>query len=117
MWRALFVLTAGLATTTLAASLSSSAHREAVIARAQVWESTDIPSKDLKAGPEGKKAFAFKETVNCTYVKKQLPGKTPKFACRIGPDDEVKVKYGGNNGEVYAEVAATRLLWALGFAA
>jgi len=27
------------------------------------------------------------------------------------------VKYGGSNGEVYAEVAATRLLWALGFGA
>jgi hypothetical protein len=50
-------------------------------------------------------------------VNKRLPGKTPKFACRIEPDDEVKVKYGGNNGEVYGEVVATRLLWALGFGA
>ena len=30
---------------------------------------------------------------------------------------EVKVKFGGNNGEVYGEVLATRLLWALGFGA
>jgi len=29
----------------------------------------------------------------------------------------VKVKYGRKNGEVYAEVAATRLFWALGFGA
>jgi hypothetical protein len=29
----------------------------------------------------------------------------------------VKVKFGGANGEVYAEVAASRLLWALGFGA
>jgi len=29
----------------------------------------------------------------------------------------VKVKFGGANGEVFAEVAATRLLWALGFGA
>ena len=35
----------------------------------------------------------------------------------IAPDDEVKVKFGGANGEVYAEVASTRLLWALGFGA
>ena len=27
----------------------------------------------------------------------------------------MKVKYGRKNGEVYAEVAATRLFWALGF--
>ena len=35
----------------------------------------------------------------------------------IGGDDEVKVKFGGANGEVYGEVLATRLLWALGFGA
>jgi hypothetical protein len=30
--------------------------------------------------------------------------------------ERVKVKYGRENGEVFAEVAATRLFWALGFA-
>ena len=29
----------------------------------------------------------------------------------------MKVRYGDTNGEVYAQVAATRLLWALGFGA
>jgi len=46
-----------------------------------------------------------------------MGGSTPKFACVIPPDDELKVKYGEHNGEVYAEVAAARLLWALGFGA
>ncbi len=46
-----------------------------------------------------------------------MSGRSPKFACRITKDDEVKVKFGGTNGEVYAEVAASRLLWALGFGA
>src|SRR5207247_2355989 len=40
-----------------------------------------------------------------------------KFQCAIAPGDEVKVKYGQANAEVYGEVAATRLLWALGFGA
>ena len=31
--------------------------------------------------------------------------------------DEIKVKYGEFNGEVHGEVAATRILWALGFGA
>ena len=31
------------------------------------------------------------------------------------PGDVVKVKYGEKNGEVYAEIAASRLFWALGF--
>jgi hypothetical protein len=119
MWRVVLVLTAGLAVPTIAANGQSSTHyRAGVIARAQVWEETDIPSMDLKTGPKGEKAFMFDDTVTCTFVNKKLPGKTPKFACRIEPDDEVKVKYGfGDNSEVHGEVVATRLLWALGFGA
>jgi hypothetical protein len=77
----------------------------------------DIAAADLKAGPEATNGFSFGQTVTCAFLKKELSGKSPKFACKIDPDDEVKVKYGGANGEVYAEVAATRLLWALGFGA
>lgn len=118
MWRLVFILIAGLATSTIAASGNSpKEYRAAVIARAQVWEATNIPSMDLKTGPKGEKAFSFAAPVTCTYVKRKLSGNTPKFECRIEPDDDVKVKYGGNNGEVYAEVVATRLLWALGFGA
>jgi len=72
---------------------------------------------DLKTGPSGPGAFTFHETVTCKYLDKKLSGMSPKFACVIGEDDEVKVKFGGNNGEVYGEVLATRLLWALGFPA
>jgi hypothetical protein len=116
--RFLVFLMAGLATLTIAASARSPKdYRTTVIARAQVWEATDIPSMDLKTGPKGEKAFTFAAPVTCTYLKKKLPGKTPKFDCRIEPDDDVKVKYGGNNSEVYGEVVATRLLWALGFGA
>ena len=85
------------------------------IRRAQVWAPTDVPSMDLKIGPKGHGAFAPGETVNCTYVKKEMTGRSPKFECAIPPDDEVKVKFGRGNGEVYAEVAATWLFWALGF--
>jgi len=113
-----FVLVAGVTSSTIAATaVAAKDHRDSVIARAQVWEATDIPSMNLKIGPTGEKAFKFLETVTCKYDSKKLPGATPKFACRIEQDDEVKVKYGGSNGEVYAEVAATRLLWAMGFGA
>ena len=91
--------------------------RAELIARAQVWQRTDIASKNLLIGPGGSGAFSPGQSVPCDYVDKKLTGDTPKFDCRIGADDEVKVKYGGTNGEVYAEVAATRLLWALGFGA
>ena len=47
-----------------------------------------------------------------------MSGRSPKFTLRASAATiEVKVKYGKTNGEVYAEVAATRLLWALGFGA
>ena len=84
------------------------------VRRAQVWRETDVASKDIKAG-NGE--FAPGEQVSCEFFPKQSSGNTPKFWCQLKPGDEVKVKYGENNGEVYGEVAATRLLWALGFGA
>jgi hypothetical protein len=85
------------------------------VRRAQVWRATDVASKDLKAGPG---EFAPGQDVNCElFPKKQITGNTPKFWCELKAGDEVKVKYGEDNGEVYGEVAATRLLWALGFGA
>ena len=71
---------------------------------------------DIRKGPDSRGAFAFLETVTCDYAPKELAGASPKFACVRG-DDEMKVKFGGGNAEVFAEVAATRLLWALGFGA
>jgi hypothetical protein len=65
-------------------------------------------------------------------AKDQGSGKTPKFKCLLmedkdgtptlvlskkGKTDDIKVKYGVDNAEIYAEVIATRLLWALGFGA
>lgn len=96
--------------------VSKQARLEA-IRRAQVWKLTDIASMDLKAGPQGHGVFQPNETVTCDYVDRKMTGKSPKFTCAITKDDEVKVKYGAGNGEVYGEVAATRLLWALGFGA
>jgi len=87
------------------------------IRRAQVWRPTTVPSMDVWNGPQDKKAFAPNATVACDYVNRRSSGHSPKFLCAIAPGDEVKVKYGQENGEVYGEVAATRLLWALGFGA
>ena len=98
------------------ASLSPEA-RLVAMRRAQVWTATKVAAMDLKAGPQGPGAFAPNATVTCDYVEKKMSGHSPKFTCKLAKDDEVKVKYGKGNGEVYGEVAATRLLWALGFGA
>jgi hypothetical protein len=72
--------------------------------------------------------------VICDFVTpgSQMGGNTQKFGCKItrvesaggqvqtlseaiDEKDPVKVKYGSSDNEIYAEVAASRLLWALGF--
>ena len=90
-----------------------------ILQRAQVWKATNIAAMDLKTGPTGPGAFSRGQTVPCTYVQREMNGRSPKFMCVIRgrTSDEVKVKYGRDNAEVYGEVMATRLLWALGFGA
>ena len=98
-------------------TLSAAEEKSPDVTRAQVWQATDIPSMNFKVGPAGPGAFPFRAEVDCTYLDKELSGRSPKFACMRAGDDELKVKFGGTNGEVYGEVAASRLLWALGFGA
>ena len=91
--------------------------RVATLRAAQVWSPTDIPSMDVRLGATGADAFAPGQLVQCLFVPKSFDGSSPKFECAIDASNEVKVKYGRDNGEVYAEVAASRLLWAIGFGA
>lgn len=97
----------------------SVAERKQVMERARVWQSINTSSLNLIAGPALPPAERIAPEMACAFVypDKPLGGLTPKFQCAISKDDEVKVKYGEKNGEVYAEVAATRLFWALGFKA
>ena len=46
-----------------------------------------------------------------------MGGTTPKFDCELPGNDVVRVKYGRGNPELHAEIAAARLLSALGFGA
>lgn len=89
--------------------------RAEYIRRATMWQPTRIPEMDLYHGPQGKGSFEPDQQVACDYSTpdKRLTGNTPKFLCDLGGGDVVKVKY--SSGEVYAEVAASRLLWAIGF--
>ena len=91
--------------------------RLAMLRSAQVWRPTTVSAMDLREGPRGPGAFAPGESVSCQFIPATFDGSTPKFECAIEGGDLVKVKYGRDNGEVYAEVASSRLLWALGFGA
>lgn len=101
-----------------AAPAQSRDTRLKAIHHAKVWTATDIRLADLKAGPQGPFAFENDKTVTCDFVPKPHgKGSTLKFDCKLSSGRELKVRYGVTNGEVYAQVAATRLLWALGFGA
>ncbi len=93
--------------------------RHQVMQRARVWQAIDTSSLDLIKGPALPADLRIGAETACTFVfpDKPLSGMTPKFLCALDKDDQAKVKYGEKNGEVYAEVAASRLLWALGFKA
>lgn len=100
------------------------AERRQVMQRARVWQSVNTSSVDLLRGPQLPASERVGAETTCGYVHpaEPLSGNTPKFQCTMLPpasnnEDPVKVKYGDKNGEVYAEVAASRLLWALGFKA
>ncbi len=91
--------------------------RRRALRSARVWREPPrpIPSADLGANPEGPEAFRVDEDVSCSFRLHPSVGWTVKFDCALGGGEVVKVKYGHNSVEVFGEVAATRLLSALGF--
>ena len=93
-------------------------HDEAM-RRARVWEepATPIEEAKLDRNPDGGDGFAPDDIVECRFTPAGVAGSTPKFDCELAGGDIVKVKYGRSNPEVYTEIAATRLLAALGFPA
>jgi hypothetical protein len=95
----------------------NASERKALLRRAQIWKPTDVASMNIVEGPQRKDGFKPGETVTCDYVDEKLNGNSPKFGCKLTHDDTLKVRYGRDNGEVYASVASSRLLWALGFGA
>jgi hypothetical protein len=54
--------------------------------------------------------------VDCRFLFTDVSGTTPKFDCELTDGQRVKVKY-GRTPEISGEIAATRLLRALGFGA
>jgi len=93
--------------------------REAALVSARVWRTPPVAISKAVLGENPADAPRFKDIdeVSCRFVKKEIGGRTPKFNCELPSGEVVKVKYGVANAEIHAEVAATRLLTALGFGA
>jgi hypothetical protein len=93
--------------------------RNDAFAHARVWREPETPvgEADFRANPPGPGSFPTDAEVVCKFLLRPSVGQTPKFRCVLPTGEVVKVKYGRRNPEPVAEVAATRLLSALGFGA
>lgn len=92
--------------------------REDALAAARVWLPPAVPigEADLASTP-GHTLFSPDADVQCRFTLDEVGGTTPKFYCQLPNGERAKVKYGAGNPELAAEVAASRLLTALGFPA
>ena len=110
------------------AVLTSPPARAAYLGRATIWRDPGpLPPETILAGPPGIFPFPFAvatsdEGIGCTFAKpgKELGGASVKFLCITSDQQELRVKYRDperedGNREVFANVAASRLMWALGF--
>jgi hypothetical protein len=86
--------------------------RQDALRRAIVWQPPPRPieSADLAFTPD-----PLPDDLRCRFKVDEVNGLTPKFECELPDGEVVKVKYSGP--EPYGEVAASRLLRALGFGA
>lgn len=89
----------------------SDEERRDALSRAAVWHAPrSIKNARFGADPRQPR------DVSCTFEITQLGGTAPKFDCRLPNGNRLRVKY-GRSPEVPSEVAATKLLHALGFGA
>jgi hypothetical protein len=97
----------------------SAEQRKAALRAARVWQEPAVPiaQADFTANPPGPGSLKTDEVVDCRLLVKGMGGTTPKFDCERKGKDVIRVKYGRGNPELHAEIAATRLLTALGFGA
>jgi hypothetical protein len=93
--------------------------RESALASARVWRqpATAIGLADLRVNPQRPDRLSDDDEIDCRFTLTPVDGTTPKFYCALSSGELVKIKYGRNNPELLAEVAASRLLTALGFMA
>jgi hypothetical protein len=96
----------------------ATAIRDDALASARVWREPPVPIEraDLTVNAGDRDPIDTTRTLACKFLPRATSGTTPKFDCVLPSGQVVKVKYGGT-AENYAEVAAARLLAALGFGA
>jgi hypothetical protein len=77
---------------------------------------TEFNRDALTVAHHDPKGVLTRDEVTCTFVPRVPGGTSLKFDCVLDDGEVIRVKY-GHQPEIVAEVAATRLLAALGYAA
>jgi hypothetical protein len=95
---------------------TASHDRRVVLKHARVWSSADPSSVDFSRNLPDPEHAIDRDLVRCRFIPKRANGTTTKFDCALPDGEVVKVKY-GVTAEIPAEIAASRLLKALGFGA
>ena len=107
---------------------TSRAARATYLARANIWRDPGtLSAAEVLEGSERGLPYTFEQAatdtgLGCTFTQpgKDIGGGSAKFLCRTADGRDLRVKYwdpesGRGNREVFATVAASRLMWALGF--
>ena len=87
--------------------------RRDALARAVLWQQPPERSELARLREQPDDFFGQKDALVCKFRPGETSGATPKFECVFEGGELLKVKYGGSP-EIHTEVAATRLLQALG---
>ncbi len=95
---------------TVCFSVASAQEKSTAAGAPVLWESVSIAERDLYWGPGGREMFPVMDGMR--YVARQVGGNNLKFRLRDKDGREWVVKAAD---ESQPEVAATRLLWALGY--
>ena len=95
----------------------SKQERHDALRRAQVWMEPQVPLELAELGRNPPYTVADGRELDCRFEITRSSGMTAKFHCVLPDGRRVKVKYGKTNAETVTELAATRLLHALGFGA
>jgi hypothetical protein len=82
------------------------------LSRATVWQAPRQPVSKAQLGSDPQQP----QSIECTFLVDEIGGTAPKFDCQLESGERLRVKY-GRSPEIPSEVAAARLLHALGFGA
>jgi hypothetical protein len=97
-------------------SRAAASFRDDALHRARIRLTTNADRGALLVPPPDASGLLTRETVECRFVPRMPGGTSFKFDCALPTGEIIRVKY-GHEPEIHAEIAATRLLTALGYAA